>query len=73
MKEAKANARMKLKTKKFYGNKNIYPNFYFIPISRVFWVDQMIGDQDLERIKGRQDLEALPVEMLRHLKRILGS
>ena len=33
----------------------------------------MIGDQDLERIKGRQDLEALPVEMLRHLKRTLGS
>ena len=36
-------------------------------------VDQMIGDQGPERIKGRQDFEELPVELLRHLKRILGS
>ena len=38
MKEAKAKARMKIKTTKFNENKNIYPNFNCIPISRVFGV-----------------------------------
>ena len=33
-------------------------------------VDQMIGDRGPEGIKGHQDLEELPVELLIHLKRI---
>ena len=36
-------------------------------------VDQMIRDRGPEVIKGHQDLKELPVELLRHLKRISGS
>ena len=35
---AKAKTRMKIKITKFNENKNIYPNFNCIPISRVFGV-----------------------------------
>ena len=35
---AKAKTRMKIKTTKFNENKNIYPDFNFIPILRVFGV-----------------------------------
>ena len=38
MKEAKAKARMKTKITKLNENKNIYPNFNFIPILKVFGV-----------------------------------
>ena len=44
MKEAKAKARMKTKITKLNENKNIYPNFYFIPILKVFWVKTEADD-----------------------------
>ena len=72
MKEAKAKARMK--TKIFIQTLILFRYWKYLGWKRnQMTVDQMIGDRGPEVIKGHQDLKELPVELLRHLKRISGS